>query len=70
MGKIQSASFISMLIAVLVGSYLAKDLADRQFTLLIILGLVFHLIELFLILRVKQPVADSFQKENPFSQIK
>ncbi|MBW3114400.1 MFS transporter [Bacillus sp. MCCB 382] len=70
MGKIQSASFISMLIAVLVGSYLAKDLADNQFTLLIILGLVFHLIELFLILRVKQPVADSFQKENPFSQIK
>lgn len=70
MGKIQSASFISMLIAVLFGSYLARDLADSQFTLLILLGLVFHLIELFLILSVKQPSVDSFQKENPFSQIK
>ncbi|MCA0148077.1 MFS transporter [Rossellomorea vietnamensis] len=70
MGKIQSASFISMLIAVLFGSYLAKDLVDSQFTLLILLGLAFHLIELFLILSVKQPSVDSFQKENPFSQIK
>ncbi|MCA1058596.1 MFS transporter [Rossellomorea aquimaris] len=70
MGKIQSASFISMLIAVLFGSYLAKDLADTQFTVLIMLGLAFHLIELLLILGVKQPTADSFQKENPFLQIK
>jgi MFS family permease len=70
MGKIQSASFISMLMAVLFGSYLAKDLADSQFNLLIILGLAFHLIELLLILGVRQPAVDSFQKENPFSQIK
>ncbi|WP_171050789.1 MFS transporter [Bacillus sp. BHET2] len=70
MGKIQSATFISMLIAVLFGSYFAKDLADSQFNLLILLGLAFHLIELILILRVKQPDTDSFQKENPFSQLK
>ena len=70
MGKIQSASFISMLIAVLFGSYLAKDLADSQFNLLIILGLGFHLLELVLIMKVRQPAVDSFEKENPFSQIK
>lgn len=70
MGKIQSATFISMLIAVLFGSYLAKDLADNQFNLLIILGLAFHLIEVFFVLRIKQPSMDSFTRENPFSQIK
>ncbi|MGE6752541.1 MFS transporter [Rossellomorea sp. NPDC071047] len=70
MGKIQSATFISMLIAVIFGSYLAKDLADSQFNLLIILGLVFHLIEIFFVLKIKQPSMDSFKRENPFSQIK
>ncbi|WRP04799.1 MFS transporter [Rossellomorea aquimaris] len=69
-GKIQSATFISMLIAVIFGSYLAKDLADNQFNLLIILGLVFHLIEVFFVLKIKQPSMDSFKRENPFSQIK
>ncbi|MHA7139156.1 MFS transporter [Rossellomorea arthrocnemi] len=69
MGKIQSATFISMLIAVLFGSYLAKDLAENQFNLLIILGLVFHLIEVFFVLKIKQPSMDSFKRENPFSQI-
>ncbi|MFI8574111.1 MFS transporter [Rossellomorea aquimaris] len=70
MGKIQSATFISMLIAVLFGSYLAKDLAENQFNLLIVLGLVFHLIEVFFVLKIKQPSMDSFKRENPFSQIK
>ncbi|WP_044336809.1 MFS transporter [Rossellomorea aquimaris] len=70
MGKIQSATFISMLIAVIVGSYLAKDLADSQFNLLIVLGLAFHLIEVIFVLKIKQPSKDSFKKENPFSQIK
>jgi MFS family permease len=70
MGKIQSATFVSMLIAVIFGSYLAKDLADSQFNLLIILGLAFHLIEVFFVLKIKQPTMDSFKRENPFSQIK
>jgi MFS family permease len=70
MGKIQSATFVSMLIAVIFGSYLAKDLADSQFNLLIILGLAFHLIEVFFVLKIKQPSMDSFKRENPFSQIK
>ncbi|MGD6848157.1 MFS transporter [Rossellomorea aquimaris] len=70
MGKIQSATFVSMLIAVIFGSYLAKDLADSQFNLLIILGLAFHLIEVFFVFKIKQPSMDSFKRENPFSQIK
>jgi len=70
MGKIQSATFISMLIAVIFGSYLAKDLADSQFNLLIILGLAFHLVEVFFVLKIKQPSMDFFKRENPFSQIK
>ena len=39
MGKIQSAGFISMIIAVLFGAYLAKDLQEGQFILLILLNL-------------------------------
>ncbi|WP_064093248.1 MFS transporter [Rossellomorea aquimaris] len=70
MGKIQSATFVSMLIAVVLGSLLAKDLTNQQFNLLIILGLFFHIIEFFLILKIKQPGNDSFTKKNPFLQLK
>lgn len=70
MGKIQSAGFISMIIAVLFGAYLAKDLREEQFILLIILGMLFYVIELILILQVRQPNQESFTRENPFSQVK
>ncbi|PEA53950.1 MFS transporter [Bacillus pseudomycoides] len=69
MGKIQSAGFISMLIAVIFGSYFAKDLREEQFTLLIALGIIFHLIELALLFYIKSPEKLSSYREESFSQI-
>ncbi|MFE8700469.1 MFS transporter [Cytobacillus sp. FJAT-54145] len=69
MGKIQSAGFISMILAVIFGAYFAKDLKDEQFVLLIILGLIFHLFEFVLIFFVKSPQNTGFYKENPFKQV-
>lgn len=70
MGKIQSAGFISMIIAVLFGAYLAKDLQEGQFILLILLGIFCYIIELLLVLQVKQPYRESFIRENSFSHVK
>ncbi|PGZ96158.1 MFS transporter [Bacillus pseudomycoides] len=69
MGKIQSAGFISMLIAVIFGSYFAKDLREEQFTLLIVLGILFHLIELVLLFFIKSPKKLSSYREESFSQV-
>ncbi|MEH7464310.1 MFS transporter [Bacillus thuringiensis] len=69
MGKIQSAGFISMLIAVIFDSYFAKDLREEQFTLLIVLGIIFHLIELALLFYIKSPEKLSSYREESFSQI-
>ncbi|MGF9966805.1 MFS transporter [Bacillus rhizoplanae] len=69
MGKIQSAGFISMLIAVIFGSYFAKDLREEQFTLLIVLGILFHLIELVLLLFIKSPKKLASYREESFSQV-
>ncbi|EDL66207.1 MFS transporter [Bacillus sp. SG-1] len=70
MGKIQSAGFISSIFAVLFGSYLAKDLRDDQFQLLIGLSLAFHIVEILFVLTVKNPTIKSTFRENPFSQVK
>jgi MFS family permease len=70
MGKIQSAGFISSIFAVLFGSYLAKDLQDDQFHLLILLALAFHIVEIVFVFMVKNPKVESPYRENPFSQVK
>ncbi|PEY38380.1 MFS transporter [Bacillus cereus] len=69
MGKIQSASFISMLIAVIFGSYFAKDLKEEQFLILITLGLLFHFVELILLLFIKNPAAGFKYNESSYSQV-
>ncbi|GIN87949.1 MFS transporter [Heyndrickxia sporothermodurans] len=69
MGKIQSAGFISMIVAVLFGAYFAQDLKESQFQLLIGLGLFFYVIEWILLLFVKNPANFTVSKENPFSQV-
>ncbi|QOR68714.1 MFS transporter [Cytobacillus suaedae] len=71
MGKIQSAGFVSMILAVLFGAYFAQDLQDQQFVFLIALGLAFHFVELILIFFVKNPSNyGGYYKENPFNQVK
>ncbi|MBB6452478.1 MFS family permease [Salirhabdus euzebyi] len=69
MGKIQSAGFVSMILAVLFGAYLAQDLQNEQFILLILLGLLFHLVELVLIFFVRNPKNTGTFKANPFKQV-
>ncbi|MEY8348168.1 MFS transporter [Bacillus cereus] len=69
MGKIQSASFISMLIAVVFGSYFARDLKEEQFLILITLGLLLHVVELILLLFIKNPAVGFEYNESSYSQV-
>ena len=69
MGKIQSAGFVSMILAVVFGAYFAKELRDEQFIFLIVLGLAFHIVELVLIFFVKNPSSIGSYRENPFKQV-
>ncbi|WP_347549981.1 MFS transporter [Pseudalkalibacillus hwajinpoensis] len=54
MGKIQSAGFIAMIIAVLSGSFIARDLQMEQFHLLIMLSLGCYVLELLLLFRIRE----------------
>lgn len=69
MGKIQSAGFVSMILAVVFGAYLARDLQEEQFVFLIVLGMLFHLVELILILFVKSPKSSGSYRDHPFTQV-
>jgi MFS family permease len=69
-GKIQSANFATMIVSVLSSAYLARDLRPEQFTLLIVLGLGFQLIELLLLCFIKNPQQQVAYRENPFLQVK
>jgi|GEM_PF-696910 len=69
MGNIQSAGFISMLIAVIFGAFVAKDLHPQQFIFLICLGLVFYLFECLLIFFIKSPSYVGSFYENSFKQV-
>ncbi|PFG13411.1 MFS transporter [Bacillus sp. es.036] len=55
MGKIQSAGFIAMMIAVLFGSFFARDLEQEQFQLLILLSMVSYIVEFVLLLFIQEP---------------
>ena len=69
MGKIQSAGFISMIAAVLFGSYMAKDLHDDQFIFLIGLSLCCQFVQLVLLFFVKNPSGSFNYRDNPFTQV-
>ncbi|GGE34521.1 hypothetical protein GCM10011391_11490 [Pullulanibacillus camelliae] len=69
MGNIQSVGFIAMLMAVIFGSYIAKDLHHQQFIFLIYLGLAFHLLECLLIFFIKSPNYIGSFHDNPFKQV-
>ncbi|MDP5272968.1 MFS transporter [Chengkuizengella axinellae] len=69
MGKIISAGFISTIIAVILGSIIAKDLENEQFILLIALGLFFQLVEIIFICFVKNPKHQGSYRNNPLKQV-
>ncbi|MFX3629663.1 MAG: MFS transporter [Ectobacillus sp.] len=70
MGKIESASFATMIVSVLIGAYVARDLQPKQFMLLIALGLVFQLAELALLFFIKNPQNAGSYRDNPFMQVR
>ncbi len=55
MGHIQSAGFISMIIAVLIGSFIARDLLIAQFKFLILLSMISYVIEFLLLFLIREP---------------
>lgn len=70
MGKLYAASLYPMVLAFLFGAYVARDLEESQFVLLIVLGMVFQLVQLFFLLRVVNPRSFEGFRENPFQHVK
>jgi hypothetical protein len=70
-GRIQSARFAPAVVTILFGAYIAKDLAEQQFILLIFLGLGFNLIKFVLLSFLVPPGASESQKDkHSFAHIK
>ncbi len=61
-GRMHSAKFIPAVITILVGAYIARDLAEIQFTILIFLGLLFNAGTLLLVCFLTPP--SSFLRQN------
>ncbi|REJ09824.1 MFS transporter [Halobacillus trueperi] len=55
MGQIGSARFIVSIFVVIIGAFLAKDLNENQFRLLLMLGVFFMLIQFIFLLFIKNP---------------
>jgi MFS family permease len=70
MGLIQSAQFIIMVVVLILGAIIAKDLTNKQFNLLIVLGIVFQSVQLVLLSFIKNPSNHGNYRENPFNQVK
>ncbi|WLR48537.1 MFS transporter [Halobacillus litoralis] len=56
MGEIGSARFIVSIFVVIIGAFLAKDLHENQFRLLLMLGVFFMLIQFVFLLFIKNPL--------------
>ena len=61
-GRMHSAKFVPAVITILVGAYIARDLAEIQFTILIFLGLLFNAGTLLLVCFLTPP--SSFLRQN------
>ncbi|WP_108671516.1 MFS transporter [Peribacillus acanthi] len=70
MGRISSATFITSLVTVFVGAFLAKDLTEGQFELLIYLGMVAFLFVFILSAFIIEPKVEISYRENAFSHVK
>ncbi|MGP4076364.1 MFS transporter [Halobacillus sp. K22] len=68
-GQISSATFIVSIIAVVIGAFIAKDLTEQQFQLLIGLSLAFMTVQFFLLLSIKNPPQHEGEQQTPFRQI-
>lgn len=71
-GKISSATFLPSIIGVVAGSFLAKDLLEWQFVLLLLLGLIFSVSKLVILFFLKNPKSHytKLKRKNPFHHVK
>lgn len=69
MGKIESAPFLSMIFAVIIGSFMARHLTQQEFQWLLLLGILFQIVGIGILFLIKRPPSDSHYRENPFSQV-
>nr|WP_239541290.1 MFS transporter [Pullulanibacillus pueri] len=70
MGRINAAEFITMMIAVILGAFLAHDLTEAQFLVLLYLGLGFQAIGIVILFFVKKPIHSMSYRDNPFKQVR
>lgn len=70
MGRIQSASMIPMIIGLLLGAYLGKDLTQWQFQLLIVIRLISVLIQFFFSTQVIEPDIQESYRDHPFHHVR
>lgn len=69
MGKISSANFITTIFVVVVGAFLANDLTQQQFQLLLLLGVAFMSVQFFLLLFIENPETQGTYQEKPVQQV-
>ncbi len=70
-GKIMSAPQIALAIAVIFGAYIAKDLTEMQFIIVIVLGIVFSLVKLGLLFKLTTPKSHELSRLiHPYEHLK
>lgn len=70
MGKLESPYFLMSIVTVLFGAYVARDLAQGQFNLLILLTAGAQLVQMLLFVRVVNPGQHEQFRDNPFQHVK
>jgi MFS family permease len=70
MGKISSAGFIASLVTQLVGAFLAADLSESQFVLVLWCTAGFQVVQVLLLLGIVNPKSFAQFRDNPFANVK
>ncbi|MFD2170951.1 MFS transporter [Tumebacillus lipolyticus] len=70
MGKISSAIYVPAIVTTLFGAYWARDLAEDQFRLLILLGLIAQAVQLLLMMRIVNSDQEEGFRDNPFQHVR
>tara|TARA_Y100000310_G_C20691075_1_gene822242 strand:+ start:1716 stop:2906 length:1191 start_codon:yes stop_codon:yes gene_type:complete len=69
--KIQSATMIPAIFSVIIGAYIARDLLEYQFVMIIIAGLIFAFIKLLLLFKLSTPKSHyEHISHSPFQHLK
>lgn len=69
-GKINSGAFIASLITVVFGAFIARDLTEAQFSILILMTAAGGLLQLVFLLFVRNPAAFAKFRDNPLVHVR